>query len=363
MARLLPALLALPCSWAAWVPAGTLLTLDDCGASATARQQLRISAAPPRVATLDGALCVTYPGPSPLALQLQPCLPGAWNQTFVHAEDASLRLQLPDGSCVAWNSQGLAISTWPCSSIAWNGRFYSDRPFLGALSENETSSGAPASQCVSLGALPCPAPACASNLDCNLNGECSAGTGRCACYKPWGGVSCGELQFLPIAPPAELNGYPGRTPNETTWGGNAIFFNGEYHLFVAEMTRNCTLAQWGSNSQCAHATSAAVEGPYTRQDVAVGVWCHNPQVSFIPGGGAEGQDLWALWHIGAGGAPGGGQDCSTAPALAAAVPQLSAQGGSALHLANSPSGPWVPFAGPLPACNNPTQMRHPNGTW
>jgi hypothetical protein len=60
------------------------------------------------------------------------------------------------------------------------------------------------------------------------------------------------------------------------------------------------------------------------------------------------------------GAIGGGQDCSAAPAPTAA---LAAQGGSALHLANSPYGPWVPFEGPLPPCNNPTQMRHPNGTW
>ena len=35
-----------------------------------------------------------------------------------------------------------------------------------------------------------------------------------------------------------------------------------------------------------------------------------------------------------------------------------------LHLANSPYGPWTPFTGwALPSCNNPTQMKHPNGTW
>ena len=111
----------------------------------------------------------------------------------------------------------------------------------------------------------------------NLNGECDTG-GTCKCYKPWGGNNCGELQFLPIDPPAETNGFPGRSKNETTWGGNSILFNGEWHLFVAEMTNNCTLAQWGSNSQCAHAVSPTPEGPYSKVDVAVGVWCHNVSV-------------------------------------------------------------------------------------
>lgn len=346
------------------IAAGTPLVLDDC--AATARQTFVVGAgASSTVATPDGALCVTYVGPSPAALQLQPCLPGApWNQSIARAPDSSLRFALPGGACVAWNSQGATISTWPCDSIAWNGIFGIGVPFAGAISENFTEhSAAFSGLCASAGAPACPAPACASSLDCNLNGECDAGSGRCACYKPWGGDTCGELKFLPIAAPAERNGYPGLTPNETTWGGNAILWNGEYHLFVAEMTRNCTLAQWGSNSQCAHAVSASPVGPFLRVGVAVGVWCHNPQASFVPAGGAGGRDLWALWHIGGGGAPGGGQDCSTPAAASAALPALTAQGGSALHLANSPYGPWEAFEGPLPDCNNPTQMRHPNGTW
>jgi hypothetical protein len=343
---------------------GTPLVLDDCAPSA--RQQFRVDAAAPAVTTPDGALCVTYAGPSPAALQMQPCVPGgAWNQSIVHAPDSSLRLTLPGGDCVAWNSQGATISTWPCSSIAWNGVFGADYPFPGALSENFTEhSAAFSGLCASMGTPPCPAPTCSSSLDCNLNGECDAGSGACTCYKPWGGATCGELKFLPIAPPAERNGFPGLSPNETTWGGNAILWNdGQYHLFVAEMTRNCTLAQWGSNSQIAHAVSSSPEGPYLRHDVAVGVWAHNPQVSYIPQGGGGGQDLWALWHIGSGGAPGGGQDCSSPAAASAALPALAAQGGSALHLANSPYGPWEAFEGPLPDCNNPTQMRHANGTW
>lgn len=47
-----------------------------------------------------------------------------------------------------------------------------------------------------------------------------------------------------------------------------------------------------------------------------------------------------------------------------ATPVAQAGSSSPLHLANSPYGPWTPFTDwALPGCNNPTQMRHPNGTW
>jgi hypothetical protein len=245
---------------AALVSPGTPLTLDEC--SPSSRQLFKVNTAASTVTTPDGSLCVTYAAPSPAALQMQPCLPGAVNQSIVYAPDSSLRFALPGVGCVAWNSQGSTLSTWPCSSIAWNGIFGAGVPFPGALSENYTeSSPAFSNLCASMGAAVCPAPACASNTDCNLNGECSAATGQCVCYKPWGGATCGQLKFLPIAPPAERNGYPGLSPNETTWGGNAVLYKGEWHLFVAEMTRNCTLAQWGSNSQCAHAIAQDPEGP------------------------------------------------------------------------------------------------------
>ena len=62
------------------------------------------------------------------------------------------------------------------------------------------------------------APGCAADADCNLNGACNATSGACACYAPWGGATCGALRFKPLRAPALTNGYPGATPNETTWG-------------------------------------------------------------------------------------------------------------------------------------------------
>jgi len=205
---------------------------------------------------------------------------------------------------------------------------------------------------------------CQSDEDCNLNGACSAGA--CACFAPWGGATCGELQFLPIAAPAIFNGYPGASPNASAWGGNAILYSGQYHLFVAEMAENCTLAQWQTNSRCVHAVSSSAEGPYAKTDVAVPVWCHLPQASLVLGGGFNGQDLWALWHAGLG-TEGGAINCSEGPtpgSAARAPPQGGAPGpSSVLHVANSPFGPWQPVLEPLPDCWTPSQVRHANGTW
>lgn len=269
---------------AAAVPSGTPLSLTKCSSTSTSQKfTLQASGA---VSTQDGTSCITYVSPSPTALQMFPCMPSSWNQTFTFTS-STFRITPPGSSCVAFNSQNNVMSTWTCDSIAWNGMFGPNVPFQGAISQNFTENGGStfSDLCITFAPLPpspsprpspppCSPSSCTSALDCNLNGEC--GTDRkCTCYKPWGGSTCGELQFLPIAPPAEKNGYPGLSPNETTWGGNAILFNGEWHLFVAEMINNCTLAQWGSNSQCAHAVSATPEGPYTKVDVAVGVWCHN----------------------------------------------------------------------------------------
>lgn len=223
---------------------------------------------------------------------------------------------------------------------------------------------------VSASGSPCtPNPKCTTDEDCSLNGVCTSGS--CVCYPPWGGKdgTCGEFLFKPITGPAETNGYPGKSENVTSWGGNVIFYDGLYHLFVAEMSNNCTLAQWGSNSRCAHAISSTPEGPYERIDIALPTWCHNPQVSYIPNGGGSGVDIWALWHIGDGnGDVNGGKVCLPNGTVIHEDEhedrKQTTNPGSRLHLANSPNGPWIPWqGGTLPDCNNPTQFQHPNGTW
>ena len=253
--------------------AGAPLTLQPCKSGA-ADQTLRVDVAASTVTSADGSLCVTYGGPFPAPQTMQPCVPGNVNQTIVYdSSDYAFKLPRVD-DCVAWNQETgqRVISSYTCSSIAWNGWY---TPFAGGLivANCSTPDTCDSSLCVTASPLPtCPSAACNSDIDCNLNGVCSA-NGTCTCFKPWGGVSCGELKFLPLTAPASTNGFPGASPNETTWGGNAILYDGIYHLFVAEMVNECSLAQWGSNSQCAHAISSSPEGPYTKTDVAVGVWC------------------------------------------------------------------------------------------
>ena len=101
------------------------------------------------------------------------------------------------------------------------------------------------------------------------------------------------------------------------------------------MAHNKSLKDWGTVSQCTHATSSTIQGPYKFSDVAVGIWCHNPQVVALHDG------TYALFHIGNG---------PTKP-------------GATIHTAKSPAGPWTPLTGnTLGRCNNPAPMVAPNGT-
>ena len=47
---------------------------------------------------------------------------------------------------------------------------------------------------------------CTTNIDCSLNGLCTAGT--CVCDKPWGGSGCGTLQYLQNQSVLAKNLYP-----------------------------------------------------------------------------------------------------------------------------------------------------------
>jgi hypothetical protein len=203
-------------------------------------------------------------------------------------------------------------------------------------------------------------PAAAGDGDdalCSLNGAYNATSRTCACYGPWSGPTCGTLSVLPVPKPS---GY-GMSPNVSSWGGNVVQHGGQYHLIAAEMTGGCTLANWSTHSQCVHATAAAPEGPYTRQGVAVGVFCHNPEtVAFT--NATDGQPMFALFHIGDG-TSRPPPNCSAAVEGAGAGTLAPPATGSTVHVASDPAGPWTPLAQQPPTCNNPAPLLHPNGTW
>ena len=190
-------------------------------------------------------------------------------------------------------------------------------------------------------------PALAQRPPCSLNGAPSAG-GACACFGPWRGADCAE-RAVGAAPAASGYGIAPRL--RSAWGGNVLEADGVFHLFVAEMAANCSLAAWGRNSLVTHATASAPEGPFLRDGApALGVWAHNPQVLRL------GDGTFALFHIGSG-VNGTPADCEGAPRAAAA----DSARGATVHVSPTLAGPWTPFPN-TPACNNPAPLLHPNGT-
>lgn len=131
----------------------------------------------------------------------------------------------------------------------------------------------------------------------------------------------------------------------------------------------CGLREWTSHSRIAHATAKTPLGPFIRKAVALPQEAHNASPLRSKDG------LWYLFHIGDGsGKPVSNcsePDTSTASrsqvhaasgrGVAVATAVSASNGGSFLHRAKSPDGPWEAL--PDLECNNPAPMLHHNGTF
>jgi hypothetical protein len=118
---------------------------------------------------------------------------------------------------------------------------------------------------------------CVSSLDCSLNGDCDAKTGRCECDPGWRGRGCASLDLALQTADAMLN-----ETNRSTWGAPAVFSEGAYHAYVSEMVEGCGITSWQSNSQLTHYTAQTPRGPWQRKDVAVPVWAHCATAAAVP---------------------------------------------------------------------------------
>lgn len=168
---------------------------------------------------------------------------------------------------------------------------------------------------------------CSSVLDCSLNGECA--DGRCSCDAQWAGSPhCDVLAFDATS---RQNGY--HNESFASWGGNAIFEDGKYHLFVAQFVNHCGLGQWGSASSIVRAVSDMPTGPYVFQETVIPAQAHNPTIRKIPNGGG-----FALYMIGAG-EGGHSPNCSDPDSVAAGEAEILS---GAIHVSSAPSiyGPW-----------------------
>ena len=124
---------------------------------------------------------------------------------------------------------------------------------------------------------------CADPSDCSYNGVCNDGT--CECHPQWMGKYCGQLRLVATEKSAGLHWHDaaGRV---STWGGSVVRdANGTYHMWAAEMTNNTGILVWMLNSRIRHAVSrTGPYGPYEPQDIAFGLWGHEPTVARAPTG-------------------------------------------------------------------------------
>ena len=140
-------------------------------------------------------------------------------------------------------------------------------------------------------ALARPAAGCASDLDCSLNGDCVGG--KCACDAAWEGEQCERFATLPTPPGMDI-----KEENVTTWGGQAVQHDGEFHMFVSEYVGNCGITAWLTNSQTVRFVSATPKGPWTRKEVVIKGYSTCPSAAITSNGTV------VLWAMGGGG--GGG---------------------------------------------------------
>ena len=217
---------------------------------------------------------------------------------------------------------------------------------------------------------------CRVDDDCQLNGECAGGF--CACDPGWTGAACEALDL--VAPDAVVPAYP--PPEEaastTSWGGSVAKMGDTYHLFVSEMSDECGMATWQSNSFVRHATAAAPEGPFRARERVMSQFSHNPTIARAPDG------TFVLYHVGCGtperarctACAGGVTSASCLGAAFAEANGLPCTGNVTNVLyASSLDGPWdslnaavVPSAemgkswGPARMLDNPTVVFYEDGS-
>ena len=137
---------------------------------------------------------------------------------------------------------------------------------------------------------------CSTSADCSgYNGDCDTSTGQCACHLGWSGTTCATVAFSAGAR---------RAFNSSlwTWGGSmARDDDGLIHMFASELTNDCGILHYCSNSRVIHLTADDPLGPYKRQGVALDprpppAWdsgaVHGPTIHRVSGG------RWALFYMG-----------------------------------------------------------------
>ncbi|EOD31815.1 hypothetical protein EMIHUDRAFT_112628 [Emiliania huxleyi CCMP1516] len=139
--------------------------------------------------------------------------------------------------------------------------------------------------------------ACSTAADCaGFNGDCVSG--GCECHPGWAGERCGQVSWSAAGARRAFRS------RSWTWGGSPIRDGSTVHMFASEMTGDCGVLHYCSNSRVVHLTAAHPLGPYERAGVALAPrspphWdsggVHGPTIHRVRSGGAW---LWALYYMG-----------------------------------------------------------------
>jgi hypothetical protein len=141
-------------------------------------------------------------------------------------------------------------------------------------------------------------------------------------------------------------------------GGNVVqWSDGKFHLYAAEIAEHCGMAAWHTNSFITHAISDTVNGTYTKSNVAVKSWAHNPQTI------AFGDELF-IFHIGPGDGTAVQVNCrnSTSASDTSGTVAPENEQLTQVHVASGPNGPWTVVPGGGVLCDNPSPLVLRNGT-
>ncbi len=169
-------------------------------------------------------------------------------------------------------------------------------------------------------------PPCSSDIDCSLNGLCTAS--QCACDAPWSGPACATLAFA-TTPISGKSIYNASDPRNT-WGGAIVGpgADGKFHTFVPRYQAG---SLWHVET-CLHGLAEAPTGPWEWSAAANFSCGINPQFLAFPNASNASQTLYSLWERGA------------------------------FWLADSLYGPFVPIRGAGYSGINPAPIYH-NGSF
>lgn len=138
---------------------------------------------------------------------------------------------------------------------------------------------------------------CTTDLQCNLNGVCSATTSMCICDKPWSGPTCGSMRYLTTNASAKdiYNSTADAEYVPNTWGGPIVGpeSDGLYHAFVPHYAPG-TL--FGAKTLL-HGTAEVITGPYSwtaMKGIAGGI---NPAFLKYPNASSSSNDsmVYSIW--------------------------------------------------------------------